>query len=206
VNLIQLAPILYFQILFKMKKNIILLSAFALTGVSAYSQGIIAGWDFSKVANLSGAVGNYEAEYYSGSNNGVSTTGYIYTSGDYTSTNFAQNPSSSAEVRFLAAGRQATGEQALNGFDQATTNNIGTTSNGQLGLEFLNVTSNYQFVVGFSSAFDVKVYFDYSNTVGSGDAFGDFLNISYSADGVNWTAYAPNSGSSTAGTNSYAAF
>lgn len=187
-----------------MKKNIILLGTLALTCATGFSQGIVAGWDFKSIPNIATGVDSYSAEH-TGFNNGNLTNGTLYTDGSFTSTNFVQNPNSSATTRWIAAGRQATGLQAANGFDQALTNNIGTVSNGNLGLEFLNSTTNYQFVIGFTSSFDVSVYYDFSSSQGSGAPLGDYINISYSADGINWDAYAPNSGGSTVAPNGYAA-
>lgn len=181
-----------------MKKQIIALAAVAAATVSANGQGMIVGWDFADVINL-GQSTTYAAEK-TAFNNSVSTSGSIYADGTFGSDNLG------TDARFIAAGRQATGNQFLNGFDITTTNNIGASATGQQGFEVTNRSSAYQFTIGFTSAYDVTVEFDWANSAASGGAFGDFLNVSYSADGTTWTSYAPNSGSSFVAANSYAAF
>lgn len=182
-----------------MKKQILTLATVALVAANANGQGLVAGWDFADVTNLADSTSGYAAEV-TAFNNDVSTSGAIYTDGSNGSDNLGTG------ARFIAAGRQATGNQFSNGFDTTTTNNIGASATGQQGFEVTNQADAFSFTIGFTSAYNVAVEFDWANSAASGGSFGDFLNISYSADGTNWTAYAPNSADSGVAASSYAAF
>jgi len=180
-----------------MKKQILALTTVALTATVANGQSLVAGWDFADVTNLASQTSGYAAEK-TAFNNGVTTSGAIYTDGSNGSDNLG------SDARFIAAGRQATGNQFLNGFDTTTTNNIGASATGQQGFEVTNQASAFQFTIGFTSAYDVVVEFDWANSAPSGGSNGDFLDVSYSVDGISWTAYQPNASGFFGG--QYAAF
>ncbi|MEM1223802.1 MAG: PEP-CTERM sorting domain-containing protein [Verrucomicrobiota bacterium] len=184
-----------------MKKQILTIGALVAAAAGVNAQGLVAGWDFSDVSNLAQATDGYAAEK-TAINNGIVTSGTLYTGGSFTSTAFTPI----TESVFAAAGRGATGVQFGDGFDTTTTQNFGATPTGQQALSFTGLSSDYQFVIGFTSSTDVVLNFDWANTETSGGSFGDFLNISYSSDGVNFTSFAPNSGSSFVAPGSYAAF
>lgn len=180
-------------------------SAFADLSTSQVSVGLLAGWDFADVANVSADVNTYASE-----RNGVGVSGTLYTDGSNGSSALTQvSAGSSYQTRFVSYGRatSATSFRGQNGFDQAGTRAIGGPATGQQAVQFTNSSSSFDIVFGLSSAAnDVLVEFDWmtSGTLTS-DTYGDWLNVSYSADGVSFTELNPNTNDDIVGSDFYAA-
>jgi hypothetical protein len=170
-------------------------SAFADLSTSQVSGGLLAGWDFADVANVSADVNTYASE-----RNGVGVSGTLYTDGSNSSSALTQvSAGSSYQTRFVSYGRATSA--------QAGTRAIGGPATGQQAVQFTNSSSSFDIVFGLSSAAnDVLVEFDWmtSGTLTS-DAYGDWLNVSYSADGVSFTELNPNTNDDIVGSDFYAA-
>ena len=158
-----------------MKKTIITLSAVALAIVSANAQGLVAGWDFSGVANLGQTVDGYAAEK-TAFNNGVTTSGSI-------SSSLTQG----TQINFAANGAAAGQPQFNDGFSTTTSDLFGGAETGQQSLNF-TAGSAFNVVFNFTDAYDVVINADWLTSLTGGAT--DILNISYSSDsGSSWTTY-----------------
>lgn len=171
----ELAGFYYQFQLYNMKKTIITLSAVALAIVSANAQGLVAGWDFSGVANLGQTVDGYAAEK-TAFNNGVTTSGSI-------SSSLTQG----TQINFAANGAAAGQPQFNDGFSTTTSDLFGGAETGQQSLNFL-AGSAFNVVFNFTDAYDVVINADWLTSLTGGAT--DILNISYSSDsGSSWTTY-----------------
>lgn len=166
-----------------MKKTIITLSAAALAVVGANAQGLVAGWDFADVSNLSNAVNGYGAEK-TAFNNGVSTSGSIYVDGSNGSSSLTQG----TQVFFSANGAQASAPGFSDGFDQTASDLFGGLETGQQSLNFDETGGAFNVTFGFTRSTDVVFNMDWLNE--SSSVITDIMNVSFSNDGINWTHYA----------------
>lgn len=169
-----------------MNKKLIILTGFVASVSGASAQGLVAGWDFAGVPNLVGTnVNGYSAEktFY---NNGYFTSGSIITDGTFGSSSLTQG----TQTFFAANGS----ESNTPGFDTKTSDGFGGGETGQQSLNVNNAGTAFDVVFQFTSAFNVVMNMDW--LVESAGLTTDILDISYSADGTNYTSYTP-------GTNGY---
>ena len=168
---------------------------------------LLAGWDFASPSSISVATVNFPAERGTGA--GAAT---LETTGRFGSTPMRQIGEPKPQVRFIGHGRKATAPQANANFDKSWTSFPPAVGNGQQCLAFLNFSEDFSFVLKLASLpelysrHQLLVMFDWFNSVSTGAPLGDFLNISYSSDGVSWTAYKPNGANSLLAPETYFAF
>jgi hypothetical protein len=176
-----------------MKKTIITVSAAAMAALCANGQDFIAGWDFADLGGdgLGTLVNGFENDVVGGVGSGTITT------------DLAQG----SVINFASNGSQATGAQFLNGFDQLNSAVFGAPATGQQSLNILSSPSSAfnAFTVNFTLANDVVINFDWLNSGAVASNFGDFINISYSMDGVTFTPFTLPGSTAAGGYGAFAA-
>lgn len=169
-------------------------SAYADLASASHSTVFHAGFDFASVTNISVSPNGFASDVV-----GSAQAASIFADGTFGST--ALTPLT--QFRFLEWGRAASSGsfRQQNGFSTTSTRSIGDTATGQKSAVFLNNESAFSFVIALNNAVsnddDFVLEFDWMmdgiTGFGSLDPIGgDWLNVSYSADGSSYTNLEPN--------------
>ena len=169
-------------------------SAYADLASASHSTVFHAGFDFASVTNISVSPNGFASDVV-----GSAQAASIFADGTFGST--ALTPLT--QFRFLEWGRAASSGsfRQQNGFSTTSTRSIGDTATGQKSAVFQNNESAFSFVIALNNAVsnddDFVLEFDWMmdgiTGFGSSDPIGgDWLNVSYSADGSSYTNLEPN--------------